>query len=88
MKTLQSKLDREDLIPDDVPHWIVEMHSEFDDRDLTPLAAVRRSVGEMRQGHCWLVTHVRSGLTFSVDLGRGEVVEVVDTRCKNDPDQG
>jgi len=74
--SLRSKLDREDLTPDDVPHWIVQLHNEFDQRDLTPLQAVRMAAAEMKQGHCWIVTHVRSGLMFSVDLGREEVIEV------------
>jgi hypothetical protein len=77
IKNLQSKLDREDLIPDDVPHWIVEMHNEFDERALTPLQAVKKAAGEINNGHCWLVTHVRSGLTWSVDLGNEDVIEVV-----------
>ena len=64
-------------IPDDVPQWIVQMHLEYDQRDMTPLEAVKKAIGETRQGHCWLVTHVRSGLTCSVDLGREEVVEII-----------
>jgi hypothetical protein len=63
-------------IPDDVPHWIVELHEEFDERDLTPLEAVRRALREMK-GHCWTVTHVRSGLWWCVCLEREEVVESV-----------
>lgn len=74
-KSLQTILDREDLTPWDVPHWIVELHGEFDERDLSPLEAVRRALREM-QGHCWKVTHVRSGLKWSVCLEREEVIEV------------
>jgi hypothetical protein len=76
VKKLQDILDGDDKVPNDVPHWIVEMHNEFDDRYLTPLEAARRAASEIKDGHCWTVTHVRSGLTWSVDLGRGEVVEV------------
>jgi hypothetical protein len=78
-RDLQSLLDREDLTPDDVPHWIVELHAEFHERDLAPLEAVRRALHEM-QGHCWKVTHVRSGLTWSVCLERQEVIEVVEVK--------
>jgi hypothetical protein len=80
-KSLQSMLDREDEVPDDVPHWIVEMHSELDDRHLTPLDAVKKAKGEM-EGHCWIVTHVRSGLMWSVCLETEEVIEVVEVRMK------
>jgi len=68
--------ERRGEIPDDVPHWIVEMHAEFDERDLTPMEAVKRAAQEIRQNHCWHVIHVRSGLEWSVDLGRGEVIEI------------
>jgi hypothetical protein len=77
-KNLQSVLDGD--IPWDVPHWIVEMHTEFDDRDLTPLEVAKKASCEILEGHCWLVTHVRSGLKWSVCLGREEVVEVVEAR--------
>ena len=80
---LQDILDG-DEVPDDVPHWIVEMHSEFDQRDLTPLQAVKMAATEILQGHCWMVFHVRSGLQWSVDLGREEVFETVEIR----PDVG
>jgi hypothetical protein len=76
-KNLRSILDREDKIPDDVPHWVVESHAEFDERDLTPLDAVKRAAREITQGHCWTVTHVRSGLRWSVCLERNEVIEIV-----------
>src|SRR5262249_4585659 len=79
-KKLQAKLDREDEIPDDVPHWIVESHHEYDDRDMTPLAAATRAAREIWKGHCWVVRHVRSGLTWSVNLERQETVEVVEVR--------
>jgi hypothetical protein len=72
---LRSLLDRDDKTPDDVPHWIVEMHDEFDERDLTPLEAVKKALREM-SGHCWIVTHVRTGLRFSVCLEREEVIEI------------
>ena len=74
-KNLRSWLDREDKTPDDVPHWIVELHNEFDERDMTPLEAVRKTMREM-SGHCWTVTHVRSGLMFSICLEREEVFEI------------
>ena len=76
-RNLRSLLDREDEIPDDVPHWIVEMHAEFDERHATPLELVKRAANEIREGHCWRVIHVRSGLEWSVDLGEDEVVEIV-----------
>jgi hypothetical protein len=79
---LQSKLDRGDEVPDDVPHWIVEMHTEFDQRHLTPLQAVHMAVNDIRKGHCWTVTHIRSGLRFSVNLGTGSVIEVVEVELK------
>jgi hypothetical protein len=78
-RDLQSILDREDLTPWDVPHWIVELHDEFDERDLTPIEAVKKALREMH-GHCWKVTHVRSGLTWSVCLERQEVIEVVEVK--------
>lgn len=62
----------------DAPQWIVELHWEFDDRDLTPLKAVQEAAKEMKNGHCWIVTHVRSGLKWSIDLGRQEVIEVIE----------
>ena len=69
-------------VPWDVPHWIVESHHEFDDCNLTPLEAVRQAAREIGEGHCWLVTHVRSGLKWSVNLnlrsGPEEVIEVVE----------
>jgi hypothetical protein len=68
-KSLRSILDRSDEVPDDVPHWIVEMHNEFDERDLTPLEVVQRAAKEINEGHCWIVTHIRSGLKWSVDPG-------------------
>jgi hypothetical protein len=71
---LQDKLDGD--VPRDVPHWIVECHCELDGRDLTPLEAVRQAAQEVGRGHCWLVTHVRSGLTWSVNIERGEAIEV------------
>lgn len=69
------KLDGD--VPDDVCHWIVEYHWEGDDRDLTPLQAMQMAIKEMSVGHRWLVTHVRSGLKWSIDPSRKEVVEVV-----------
>ena len=82
-RSLQSKLDREDLTPDDVPHWIVELHDEFDERNLTPLDAVKKAAAGMRNGHAWTVTHVRSGLQWSVCLGTEEVFEVVEVKLKS-----
>jgi len=78
-RDLRTILDREDKTPDDVPHWIVESHTEFDERDLTPLDAVRRAARMVSTngGHCWHVTHVRSGLCWSVCLERNEVVELL-----------
>jgi hypothetical protein len=76
MRNLRSLLDNEGEIPNDVPHWIVEMHTEFDERDLTPLQAVKKAAGEIKDGHRWTVTHVRSGLMWSVCLGREEVFEI------------
>lgn len=72
---IQNKLDGD--VPPEVPHWIVEFHSELDDRRLTPLEAVKQAIKEVRCGHCWTVTHVRSGLMWSVDLERLETVELV-----------
>jgi hypothetical protein len=74
-RNLRSLLDREVQIPDDVPHWIVEYHNEFDERDGIPLDLVKRAAAEIKDGHCWTVCHVRSGLQWSVDLGREEVLE-------------
>jgi hypothetical protein len=76
-KNIRRILDREDVTPSDVSHWIVELHEEFDERDLTPLEAVRRAT--KAKGHCWTVTHVRSGLMWSVCLERDEVVEIAET---------
>ena len=73
---LIEKLDGD--IPWDVPHWIVEMHDEFDQRDLTPLQAAKMAARDIMKGHRWHVHHVRSGLSWSIDLGREEVVEVVE----------
>jgi hypothetical protein len=72
---LQDKLDGD--VPDDVAHWIVEFHCDFDDRDLTPLQAAHKAYTEVAHGHHCKVTHVRSGLQFSVDLLRDEVIECV-----------
>jgi hypothetical protein len=74
--TIQDKLDGD--IPSDVPHWTVELHVESSDRHLTPLQAVRKAVAQIRNGPNWHVTHVRSGLTWDVDLGCNEVIEVVE----------
>jgi hypothetical protein len=79
-RNLRAIFDDSERFPDDVPHWIVEMHTEFDQRDLTPLQAVQMAASKIRQGHCWIVTHVRSGLKWSVCLAREEVVEVVETK--------
>jgi len=73
-RNLQDKLDGE--VPDEVPHWIVEFHWEGEQRDFTPMQAVEQAVKEMRNGHCWTVTHVRSGLTWSIDFGRREEIEL------------
>ena len=74
-RDLRSILDRSDLTPDDVPHWIVEYQNEFDERDALPLDLVKRAAAEMKNGHYWIVCHVRSGLQWSVDLGKEEVLE-------------
>ena len=74
MSKLQNKLDGD--VPSDVPQWIVEFYWESDERGLTPMQAVERAVKETRDGHCWIVMHVRSGLVWSIDLGRREEVEV------------
>jgi hypothetical protein len=80
-KTLLELLNREGdgpgEVPSDVPHWIVEMQAEFDERDLTPLQAVKKAMQELKDGHRWTVFHVRSKLMWSVDLGQNEVIEVV-----------
>jgi hypothetical protein len=81
-RNLRNVLDDSERFPDDVPHWIVEMHSEYDQRDLTPLEAVKKAASEIKTGHCWIVTHVRSGLKWSIDLGQQEVIEVVETLYK------
>jgi hypothetical protein len=78
MSDIQSKLDGD--VPDDVAHWIVEYHHEINDRDMTPLLAVRDALKGLTNGHCWTVTHVRSGLQWSVNLARSEVVEIVHDR--------
>jgi hypothetical protein len=75
-RNIQDVLDGD--VPWDVPQWIVEMHTEFDECDLTPLEAVRKASREVMDGHCWHVTHVRSGLRWSVCLEREEVFEVSD----------
>lgn len=75
MSKLLDKLDGD--VPWDVPHWIVEFHTEFDQRDLTPLQAVRMAAREIGLNHGWRVIHVRSGLEWSVDLGRQDVIELV-----------
>lgn len=67
-------------VPWDVPHWIVEMQSELDDPNLTPLEAVKWAVRGIREGHCWLVRHTRSGLLYSVNLGTEEVIEVMEVK--------
>jgi hypothetical protein len=74
-KKIRDALDGD--VPDDVPHWIVEFQIEFDDRDLTPLLAAKRAYDAiLRSGHCCVVTHVRSGLMWSIALSRQEVVEI------------
>jgi hypothetical protein len=80
MTSLRDKLDGD--VPDDVPHWIVEYHWEGDERYLTPLQAVQKARKEINEGHSWLVTHIRSGLQWSVALDRQEVVEVSEVRLK------
>jgi len=77
MRHLKKDIEPAPDVPFDVCHWIVQMQAEFDQCDLTPLQAVQLAAREIRRGHCWIVINVRSGLTWSVDLGRGEVVEVV-----------
>jgi hypothetical protein len=77
-RNLQDALDDSERFPHDVPHWIVEMHTEYDQRNMTPLEAVKKAANEIKDGHCWIVTHVRSGLKWSVNLGKEEVVEVVE----------
>ena len=77
-RDLRRILDREDVTPGDVPHWIVEYHNEFDERDMTPLEAVKRAAAEIRTSrHSWTVYHVRSDMQWSVDLGSEEVFETV-----------
>jgi hypothetical protein len=72
---LRNKLDGD--IPDDVPHWIVEFHLEFDEPDQLPLNVARRGfVTIPTSGHCCVVTHVRSGLRWSVDLKTNEWLEI------------
>jgi uncharacterized protein YecA (UPF0149 family) len=76
-RSLQDALDGD--VPWDVPHWIVEFHWESDDVDLLPLPAAQKALAEISQrpGHWCVVTHVRSGLQWSVDLTRQEWFEVV-----------
>jgi hypothetical protein len=74
-ESIRDKLLETD-IPGDVPHWIVEFHAEFDDPDLTPMRAVRLAIQNIYRGHCWTITHVRSGLMWSVDLERNECFEI------------
>ena len=74
-RSLRDLLDG-DEVPPEVPHWIVELHIEFDERELTPLQAVRKALRLVERGHCWEVIHIRSGLRWSVDLGGKEVVEM------------
>ncbi len=74
-KTLRDLLDGD--VPDDVAHWIVEFQDETDDRDLTPLEAAKKAYSEVLHGHSCVVTHVRSGLQWSVDLAKQEVIEIV-----------
>jgi hypothetical protein len=66
----------ENDVPDDVAHWIAEFHWESDERDLTPMRAVREAIQEIYKGHCWKITHVRSGLRWSANLERNEVIEI------------
>jgi hypothetical protein len=73
-KSIQNWLDGD--TPWDVPQWIIEFHSELDDPNLTPLRAVRQALTEIQTGHCWIVCHVRSGLTWSVNLEREEIIEL------------
>jgi hypothetical protein len=76
-KTLQKSLDGD--VPTDVPHWIVEFHDEFDERDMTPVQAAQRAHAAIFGGvHCCTVTHVRSGLRWSVDLGKQGAEEVIE----------
>lgn len=73
-ENLRDALDGD--VPADVAHWVVEFHDEMNDRDLTPLKAAQRAYGAVAHGHCCVVTHVRSGLQWSVDLATQEVVEI------------
>jgi len=75
-RNLRRWLDREDVTPNEVPHWIVEYHNEFDERDMTPLEAVKKAAAEIKTSrHSWMVYHVRSDMQWSVDLGHEEVLE-------------
>jgi hypothetical protein len=73
-RTLRDVLDGD--IPNDVCHWIVEFHDELDERNLTPLQAAHRAYPNIARGHSCRVTHVRSGLEWSVDLLTDEVIEL------------
>jgi hypothetical protein len=85
MKNLRQVLAGD--VPDDVCEWIVEYHAELDECDLTPLQAVRRAVAQIHQGHGWVVQHVRSGLEWSVNLERNEVIEIA-TKEDNEERKG
>jgi hypothetical protein len=74
MRRLRNILDGD--VPDDVPQWIVQFQSEFDQRDLTPLGAAELAYKDILHGHSCIVMHVRSGLRWSVNLERSEVIEV------------
>src|SRR5262249_38876764 len=77
-RLLQDVLDGD--VPDDVPEWIVEFHIAFDQCHLQPLQAALLAYAQLNDGHTCLVTHVRSGLQWSIALDRRETVEVTDRR--------
>lgn len=59
------------------PHWIVQFQVDFDERDMVPLDAAEQAYGLLKDGHTCLVTHVPSGMMWSIDLARREIIEVV-----------
>ena len=79
-KSLREILDGD--VPDDVPQWIIEFHDENDDPNLTPLQVARHAFEEIQKGHSCKVTHVRSGLDWSVNLQTGEWFEVIETKLE------
>ena len=68
-------------VPDDVAHWLVDFHMEFDDDVISPQQAAVMAFKQVVRNPIGLITHVRSGLTWHLGIRNGEI-EIFEVEVK------